>query len=273
MSYKQLKKADASVKDGYGWCLRMTRKVFGVGAHYATAWDAWVGAKHRSTSRTMPNVAVPVYFSYTGTFSGVRKNWGHVVAYIPGRGFLSSPASGTGQLWAKTIAEMERLIPGSKYVGWALDLNGVMVAEKVAAAKAPAAKPAPAKTTTTAKKGQFVTLTTEWWAYVTAADAKATRDWKIKLKPGKYEITQTHNGVPHLKRVSGSGMGWVHPSVLTTQKVTSGTTTAVTYYTVKKGDTLSKIASRHGTTWQALQKLNGIKNANVIHVGQKIRVK
>lgn len=45
------------------------------------------------------------------------------------------------------------------------------------------------------------------------------------------------------------------------------------YYTVKKGDTLSAIASRYGTTWQKLQSLNGIKNANVISVGQKIRVK
>lgn len=45
------------------------------------------------------------------------------------------------------------------------------------------------------------------------------------------------------------------------------------YYTVKKGDTLSAIASRYGTTWQKLQSLNGIRNANLISVGQKIRVK
>jgi LysM repeat protein len=45
------------------------------------------------------------------------------------------------------------------------------------------------------------------------------------------------------------------------------------YYTVRKGDTLSSIASRYGTTWQKLQSLNSIRNANVISVGQKIRVK
>jgi len=41
-------------------------------------------------------------------------------------------------------------------------------------------------------------------------------------------------------------------------------------YTVKAGDTLSKIAAQYGTTWQELQKLNAIKNANVIRSGQSI---
>ena len=41
-------------------------------------------------------------------------------------------------------------------------------------------------------------------------------------------------------------------------------------YTVKSGDTLSGIASRLGTTYQALAKKNGIANPNVIYPGQKI---
>lgn len=45
------------------------------------------------------------------------------------------------------------------------------------------------------------------------------------------------------------------------------------YYTVQTGDTLSSIASKYGTTWQQLQKLNNIKNANLIYPGQKLRVK
>lgn len=43
-------------------------------------------------------------------------------------------------------------------------------------------------------------------------------------------------------------------------------------YTVKSGDTLSKIAKANKTTVSALQKLNGIKNANLINVGQKIKL-
>ena len=45
------------------------------------------------------------------------------------------------------------------------------------------------------------------------------------------------------------------------------------YYVVKKGDTLSEIAQKYKTTVTQLKKWNNIKNANLIIVGQKIRVK
>lgn len=43
-------------------------------------------------------------------------------------------------------------------------------------------------------------------------------------------------------------------------------------YTVKKGDTLTKIAAAHNSTVQALKMLNGIQNANLIQIGQKIKI-
>ena len=43
-------------------------------------------------------------------------------------------------------------------------------------------------------------------------------------------------------------------------------------YVVKKGDTLSKIASKYGTTYQELAKYNNIANPNIIHVGQVIKI-
>lgn len=43
-------------------------------------------------------------------------------------------------------------------------------------------------------------------------------------------------------------------------------------YTVVKGDTLSGIAARYGTTYQELAKYNGISNPNLIFVGQKIKI-
>lgn len=49
-------------------------------------------------------------------------------------------------------------------------------------------------------------------------------------------------------------------------------TTNETVYTVVKGDTLSGIASKYGTTYQKLAQYNNIKNPNVISVGQKIRI-
>ncbi|NLO90296.1 MAG: LysM peptidoglycan-binding domain-containing protein, partial [Clostridia bacterium] len=41
---------------------------------------------------------------------------------------------------------------------------------------------------------------------------------------------------------------------------------------VKKGDTLSHIAKRFGTTVNELARLNNIKNPNLIYVGQKLKI-
>ncbi|WP_127849496.1 LysM peptidoglycan-binding domain-containing protein [Lacticaseibacillus hulanensis] len=57
-----------------------------------------------------------------------------------------------------------------------------------------------------------------------------------------------------------------------TQAKQVGKATVATY-TVKRGDTLSVIASRHGTTTAKLVSLNHIANPNVIRVGQNIRYK
>lgn len=43
-------------------------------------------------------------------------------------------------------------------------------------------------------------------------------------------------------------------------------------HTVKAGETLSKIAKQYGTTYQKIAAYNGIANANLIHVGQKIKI-
>lgn len=48
-------------------------------------------------------------------------------------------------------------------------------------------------------------------------------------------------------------------------------TTARTY-TVVGGDTLGSIAARFGTSWQTLQALNNIPNANLIYPGQVLRL-
>jgi membrane-bound lytic murein transglycosylase D len=64
-------------------------------------------------------------------------------------------------------------------------------------------------------------------------------------------------------------------SATTTTAKTTPTKTTVTkkYYTVKSGDTFSKIASKYGLSQSKLSKLNPGININKIKVGQKIRVK
>src|SRR5690554_4342684 len=58
------------------------------------------------------------------------------------------------------------------------------------------------------------------------------------------------------------------PKASSSNKTTAKTTT----YTVKKGDTLSHIAKRFGTTVNELVRLNNIKNPNLIYPGQKIKI-
>lgn len=43
-------------------------------------------------------------------------------------------------------------------------------------------------------------------------------------------------------------------------------------YTVVSGDTLSRIAARYGTTWQALAALNNLTNPNLLEIGQVLRI-
>lgn len=43
-------------------------------------------------------------------------------------------------------------------------------------------------------------------------------------------------------------------------------------YTVKKGDTLSAIAKKYGTTYQEIAKNNGISNPNLIYAGQTLNI-
>lgn len=57
------------------------------------------------------------------------------------------------------------------------------------------------------------------------------------------------------------------------KKPAKGAEKKTEYYTVKKGDTLSAIAKKHGTTWQRLAKINNLKSANIIHVGQRLKLK
>jgi len=90
---------------------------------------------------------------------------------------------------------------------------------------------------------------------VSAGDGKHMYDDGKKVKIYKY--------IPFL--------GW--GETVNEVRVIKKATTTKKYYTVKKGDTLSAIAKKYGTTVKQLAKWNSIKNVNVIVVGQKLRVK
>lgn len=58
-----------------------------------------------------------------------------------------------------------------------------------------------------------------------------------------------------------------------TGRVPSTSSSAAQYHTVKSGDTLSKIASRYGTSVSKICSLNGIKSTTTLKIGRKLRVK
>lgn len=88
-------------------------------------------------------------------------------------------------------------------------------------------------------------------------------------KQTKYDIWQRAS----TGKVSGIN-GNVDMDVLNNTKILKAkkTTIKTTYYIVKKGDTLSGIAKKFGTTVNKIAKDNNIKNVNLIYPGQRLKV-
>lgn len=83
------------------------------------------------------------------------------------------------------------------------------------------------------------------------------------------------NGDDRRNRLTAAGYDYNAVQAKVNEKLGASAKPSAVYYTVKRGDTLSAIASRYGTNVSAIQKLNSslIKNVNLIQVGWKIRVK
>jgi GH25 family lysozyme M1 (1,4-beta-N-acetylmuramidase) len=80
------------------------------------------------------------------------------------------------------------------------------------------------------------------------------------------------NGVDRKNRLTNAGYNYSQVQA-EVNKLLAPKTQPKVYYTVKKGDTLSAIAKKYGTTVNQLASWNNIKNKNLIYMGQKIRVK
>lgn len=88
------------------------------------------------------------------------------------------------------------------------------------------------------------------------------RDYANKSCPGDYLYNRHGEIAAEVNRRLG----------VTDTAPDAGAGQGVTVYTVKKGDTLSAIAAKYGTTYQKIAAYNWIKNPNVIRVGQKIKI-
>lgn len=127
-TFTQLVAPNTFTKDATGMCLRFAQSVFGAPVAHRSATDAANATKFRHHTREMPDVAALVWFDHYGTYQGEYANWGHVVAWVPGNGFLSSPGSGYGQQWFPSIDAVERTF-NAKFRFWTEDINTLRVAE------------------------------------------------------------------------------------------------------------------------------------------------
>ena len=150
MGYQQVVSPNPDVEENPGMCLGLVAKsYFGGPSGVNCATDAWNMSGTQNGSRSLPDVAVPVFFSWWGNINGTYKDWGHTCVYFPGRGFLSSPrrwTDGWGQTWFNSLEEIERWF-GCQYVGFTLDLPFYGVVNTIASvtdAPTPTPEPAPA---------------------------------------------------------------------------------------------------------------------------------
>nr|WP_302225155.1 LysM peptidoglycan-binding domain-containing protein [Streptococcus lutetiensis] len=99
------------------------------------------------------------------------------------------------------------------------------------------------------------------------ATGEAIPSW---VKGRTYNVAQVSGN-----RVLLAGINsWINKSDVEIISVSSAPiqAPATNTYTVRSGDTLSSIASKFGTSYQALASLNGISNPNLIYAGQVLRV-
>ena len=100
---------------------------------------------------------------------------------------------------------------------------------------------------------------------------KAFKDYPTLIKSkGLNGFTSASDAAPAASKPTGKEK--TLPKQNEPKKTTSAPKTTYQTYTVKKGDTLTAIAQRYGTTWQTLADVNKLANPNLIKAGQKLKI-
>lgn len=107
---------------------------------------------------------------------------------------------------------------------------------------------------------------------VRAAPAKASASWRHSVRRGdslwklasRYGTTvdriKRHNGLRGDRLAIGQRL-----------KIETGSETGARHYTVRRGDTIGRIAKRHGVSVDAMLRANGLSRKSTIHPGQVLR--
>lgn len=118
-----------------GNCLAMAQMVVGAPGSLKSATVAADATESRHATRTMPDAVCVVWFDHWGKYGPAGReyfdNWGHVVVWVPGVGFVSSsPRAGKteGPFIYGSLAEVERTF-NATFRFWSQDLNGKQICE------------------------------------------------------------------------------------------------------------------------------------------------
>lgn len=115
-------------------------------------------------------------------------------------------------------------------------------------------------------KDEKYTVNNSLGGYLTAADAKLRKNKKSTVKPDTYYVYNKSDGMINVTKVKGFPGSWINPSDNKKKK------TNYKYHTVVKGDTVSALALKYGTTQAKIKKWNKLNSEYTIYVGQKLRV-
>ena len=96
-----------------------------------------------------------------------------------------------------------------------------------------------------------------------AAPTKTVDELAAEVIAGKWG-----NGADRVQRITAAG----YDAAAVQAAVNAKLEPQDVVYTVRSGDTLSGIAAKYGTTYQALANYNGIANPSLIYPGQKIKI-
>ena len=77
----------------------------------------------------------------------------------------------------------------------------------------------------------------------------------------------------HSQKLKGSGIKSKDKDKVRAKATKGGKSSKTKYHSVKRGDTIGKIAKKHGVSQKALLRLNGLKSTSVLRPGQKLRIK
>lgn len=115
--YKQLRDFRLDIAGNVkGYCLRNVRLGYGIGAKYATAWQAWQNSPQQ-TGAIPSGVEVPVYFWYGRD--------GHIGVQLADGTFWSD-----GKIYS-SLAKYRLSHPLVMYRGWSTQVNGLDVIQYV----------------------------------------------------------------------------------------------------------------------------------------------